>query len=474
MVAQPRFEPATATGYAPLRGRLREMMARGAYSAALAQLVQLARLMPGEPELLDDMARCYWELGDHGTALKLAEIVARDMLRSPAAWGKLGAMALSLGEAARAGAAFEEVLNLAPREVNALAALNRIRVFDRGSHRAKLLRRIARDRRAERRDRATAHNALGRIEDAAGQTRAAFHNFGRAGALSPGRYDAGAMEALVAGLDAVPADRFAPCGPVRGAPRVIFIAGMPRSGTTLVESILMRHGQTGSIGESPALGEVLGAHRAALGGSGAWDWAARTSDAQAARLGRHYLERCAARFPAGLPEVILDKTPLNLFRLGFARRILPGARFVALSRHPLDTGLSCFMTNFHGAHPFSRTLESIGHMTRCAMTATALHEAKLGAVLRRQSYAALVTQPEAQIRALLDHAGLDWDADCLHPEAREGAIGTASLTQARAPISAGALGKWRRYEEEMQPLIQALGGAGWIESWAEEDRRAAG
>lgn len=472
MVAQPRFEPAQVTGYAGLRGKLAKQMARGAYKPALAQLVQLVKLMPEEPELLDDMARCYWQLGDHATALKLTEIVARDMARSPAAWGKLGAMALSLGQENRARTAFEKVLKLAPGEVNALAALNRISVFDRGSRRARLLRRIARDRAADRRDRATAHNALGRIEEAAGQTRAAFHNFGRAKALSAGRYDAVAMEALVEGLESVPAERFAPCGPAQGAQRVVFIAGMPRSGTTLAESILLRHGQTGSIGESTALGDILRDHRAALGATDNWDWASQTNDAQAARLGQRYLEHCAARFPDGLPEAILDKTPLNLFELGFARRILPGARFITLSRHPLDVGLSNFVTNFHAAHPFSKTLEGIGHMIRCAVRATEHYEASLGAAFRRQSFAALVTDPEAQIRALLEHVGLGWNADCLHPEAREGAIGTASLTQVRAPISAGAVGKWQRYEEALQPLVEALGGPGWIARWAAEDARA--
>ncbi|QGX97045.1 sulfotransferase [Roseovarius faecimaris] len=379
-------------------------------------------------------------------------------------------MALSLGDMPKAKAAFEEVLTLAPREVNALAALNRIAPFDRGSARVKRLRQIARDRKAERGARATAYNALGRIEEAAGQTRATFHNFARAKALSPGRYDRDAVEALVSGLSQVPGDGFAPCGTAEDAPRVVFVCGMPRSGTTLVESILLRHPETGSIGESSALGDVLAEHRATLGGAGAWDWVARTDDAQAARLGARYLERCAACFPDGLPGVILDKTPLNLFQLGFASRILPGARFVMLSRHPLDVGLSNFVTNFHAAHPFSRTLESIGHMTRCAARAAVLYEARLGAAFRRQSYAALVTEPEAQVRAMLGHLGLGWEVNCLHPEARDGAIGTASLTQARAPISAGAMGKWRRYEAELQPLIEALG-AGWIDDWAAEDAR---
>ncbi|QGX97046.1 hypothetical protein EI983_01650 [Roseovarius faecimaris] len=90
MGTKPRFEKAQVTGYAALRGAVRGQMARGAYKDALAQLVQLVKVMPEEAGLLDDMAGCYWHLGDHRTALHLTEIVARDLGRDAAAWGKLG------------------------------------------------------------------------------------------------------------------------------------------------------------------------------------------------------------------------------------------------------------------------------------------------------------------------------------------------------------------------------------------------
>ncbi len=93
--------------------------------------------------------------------------------------------------------------------------------------------------------------------------------------------------------------------------------------------------------------------------------------------------------------------------------------------------------------------------------------------MRVQSYAALVTQPEAQVRATLTHLGLDWDPVCLTPEARAGAIRTASTAQVRQPINHAGLAKWRAYEAELTPLVRALGGQGWIDEWERADLAAA-
>ncbi|WP_167853444.1 sulfotransferase family protein [Roseovarius aestuariivivens] len=254
--------------------------------------------------------------------------------------------------------------------------------------------------------------------------------------------------------------REAPAGPARTAgkdePRLVFICGLPRSGTTLVESILAQHPQAESLGESPALARLTDRARA----SDAPD----DRDLRAQNLAMHMARRTTPP-----PQVLIDKTPLNLFELGLARRLFPDARIIFLSRHPLDTGLSNFTTNFHAAHPFSHRLDTIGHMTRAAYRAAAHYATALGPAFRRQSFRALVTSPEPQIRALLMHVGLDWDSACLSPERRAGIVGTASLTQVRAPISTGALNKWTPYRTQLQPLIDALGGWNWIEDWARAD-----
>lgn len=113
------------------------------------------------------------------------------------AWGKLGAMAISIGDLARAQSAFEKTLEIDPKEVKALAALNNIKTFTRNSRRTDTLRKIAKSRKFAAVDRQTAYNALGRIENDAGNVRAAFFNWGRSKAFSPGSFDAKALSAHV-------------------------------------------------------------------------------------------------------------------------------------------------------------------------------------------------------------------------------------------------------------------------------------
>lgn len=458
MTMAPTRGPSAQGAYGPHRPVVTQQIQSGAFKPALALLLTLAKHLPPEPDFLDDLATCYWRLGDHEAALKLAQLVAQDRPDSPAAWARIGAMALSSGDPQMARDAFERVLTLSPRHAGALGTLNRMEPFARKSRRAELLRKIAKSPKASRPDRITAYTALGRIEDHAGQTKAAFFNWSRGKALSEGVFDPDALHARVAAIEtAQPAPPPDPGG--ESFPRMVFIVGLPRSGTTLLESILLRHPDVGSFGETPALQDVRAEVETQVG-----PWPQALSDSAALAAGRAYIDRCAARC-AELSPVMVDKTPLNIFDLGFAARVLPEARFIFAARHPLDVGLSNFSTNYHAAHPFSKTLAGIAEMSTAVRRAALAHQTHLGASLRWQRYSALVSDPETQIRALLDHCGLDWCDACLHPETRKGAVATASLTQVRAQINTGALGKWQRYAAELTPLIEALGGPDAVEAW---------
>lgn len=458
------------TAYSDHRPFIAQHLSKGAYKPALALLLELSRSSSPGPELLDDMATCYWNLGDHGTAIKLTELVANDLGNNALAWGKLGAMAISVGDPVRAETAFENTLKSNPKQANALAALNRIKPFAKNSRRADTLRKIAKSPKYPAADRAAAYNALGRIADDSDNVRAAFFNWNKAKALSPGTYNAADVNTHVA-------DQQRTC-PVIGttdianpdAPRVVFVVGMPRSGTTLLESILSRHPDVGTVGETTTLQDCLDQLRTHIGKPGRWDWFDTLSEDQSKALGQRYLDRCAKLVVTGLPKVVVDKTPLNIFELGFAKRVLPGARFVFMSRHPLDVGVSNFSTNFHAAHPFSKSLASIGNMTQAVSRSAGDYQTKLGRAFRWQSYEALVSSPEPQIRALLDHLDLEWHPACLEPENREGVVRTASVTQVRAKIHTGAVAKWKRFESELDLLVKALGGWEKIEAWSETDR----
>ncbi len=467
MHAHARSAPPRTDPYAALRAPIRALIDQGHFTDALRALLEVYSAFPSNPGLLDDMASCYWNLGDHDTALKLLHLIVQDAPGNTAAWGKIGALLISAGDNDGAAKAFERVLKSNPKSVGALAALNRIDVFARDSRRARLLRKLSQKPGLPSTDRATALNALGRIEDKAGNTTRACGFFRKSKALTPGSYDADAMERHVAAQLRSPVS---PASGPGGGPRVVFVTGLPRSGTTLVERILTRHPEIGTIGESPALQQVLQDIRRRTGDTTGWNWVERVTPEQLEAARTHYLALARQRIGTPLPGFIIDKLPLNCLEMTFAQRLLPGARIVFVSRHPLDLGLSLLSTHFHAAHAFSKTPETIAHMTRAVYTSLADFEDRLGAaIVRRQSYRALVETPEAQIRALLGHVGASWTSACLAPEAGPDMVRTASLTQVRAGINTGALNRRRRYEQELAPLRAALGGQHWIDDWQRAD-----
>ena len=441
-------------------------LAKGDYAAALQVVLPFVETPPIDAAHLDIALTCYWHLGDTGTALALLELAIRLSPESPMVWGKLGAMLLSMGEKDGAAAAFEQTLQLQPRSVTALGALNLITRFGRDSHRARLLRELAKAKGTSPRDRATAWNALGQIEEGAGRYSAAFRCFEKSNAAEPAPFRHKAFEALVDQQEAV----FQPAEPLvaADAPRCIFVVGLPRSGTTLVDSILKRHPLVRSTGEGTQLPTVLAALRKRFPGDGTpWAWlnAAGTEDLRRAQTDFYR----GITPPEGLERpYVVNKLPLSAFDLGFAQRLLPGARFVFMSRHPLDVGLSNFRTNFHETNAFSKTLPGIARMTRALYRSLDDYIPKLGDTLRVQSYSALVADPEPQIRALVAHVGLPWDDACLTPEEGEGAVHTASVLQVREAINLKGLDKWRRYEDQLAPLVTALD-PDWLAQWAARD-----
>ncbi|WP_224815766.1 sulfotransferase [Hasllibacter sp. MH4015] len=299
-------------------------------------------------------------------------------------------------------------------------------------------------------DRAALHFAAAKAKGDLGQGDEAFDHLHKANRLMakafPYGFDSDLAEAraLVADWDVL--EPLAPDGP---ADPVIFVTGLPRSGTTLVEGILAAHPRVGAGGEMPfltrALSEVM--ERLRHGPS--------PQEADLAEAGARYVT-CARR-RVGDAAVIVDKAISTFSRIGHALRALPNARVVLVKRDPRDTGLSLYRNKFpDGLHRYAYNLEAMGHYIRLHDAITDIWQARCPDRVHVVEYEALTAAPEPQIRALLEAVGLPFDPACLAPEGTERRIQTLSFAQARQPIGQGSVAGWERHAEALAPLIAAL------------------
>ncbi|WP_137390677.1 tetratricopeptide repeat-containing sulfotransferase family protein [Rhodoligotrophos defluvii] len=342
------------------------------------------------------------------------------------------------------------IIKLDPRHADSYQRLATMRRL--GEDAMEPLRRILGDKSLPPEQRATAGFALYALLDRRGDYPAAFTALSQANALraeqrpyKPDYHEQLANRVMATFDRDFLASRF---GEGMDEPGPIFILGMPRSGTTLVEQILAAYPQVHPGGERNDLNRLA---RSMSGypeqaGIVASDWA------------RGNALEIFADMRAEAPEkpFATNKAPGNYMFIGLIAWLFPRARIIYCKRDPLDNGLSCFEQNFELDISFSTDLRAFAHAYR-------LHERLMSHWFRASpvpihtvAYEALVREPEPHARALVDYVGLPWDAECLSTEHRDRPIDTASVWQVRQPINAGAIGKWRRYERELAPLIEAL------------------
>ncbi len=236
----------------------------------------------------------------------------------------------------------------------------------------------------------------------------------------------------------------------------IFIIGLPRSGTTLVESILAAHSEVQSGGELPAFPQACIEAVQAQGGPmvSKLAFVQRALGIDPRELGQRYIT--ATRPQTGNRPRFTDKLPLNYLYAGLIRRALPRARFVALMRDPMDSCYAMYKALFTGAYPFSYDLDDLGRYHLAWQRLMRHWRSVLGDALLVIDYEALVTDQEALTRRILDHCGLPWQGACLAFHDRAGAVATASAAQVRRPLYRSSIGKWRHYEQQLRPLARYL------------------
>jgi hypothetical protein len=266
------------------------------------------------------------------------------------------------------------------------------------------------------------------------------------------RHDAAAERASIAAIRGRwTADAMQAASPGHDEEGPIFIVGMPRTGTTLVERMLGRHSEVRSAGELLDFGQSLAAAaRRAQAAHPDLSLVEASLLLDFAALGRDYI--AGAREAAGGSRWFVDKMPVNYIYCGLIRKALPRARIVHLVRDPLDTCYAIFKTQFNQAYPFSCDLDELAdYYITYHRQMQHWHAAMPGEILDVR-YEDLVTDLEPQARRLLDWCGLDWQDAVLSPAANDAPSTTASAAQVREPVHARSVGAWRTHEAALAPL----------------------
>jgi len=243
------------------------------------------------------------------------------------------------------------------------------------------------------------------------------------------------------------------------APDPIFILGMPRAGSTLIEQILASHPLvegTMELPDLPAMVRRLGARKLRSDRSLYPECLAGLDGDALRTLGEEYLERTRVQRKTDRPFFI-DKMPNNWAHVGLIRLILPNAKVIDARRHPLACGFSNFKQHFARGQAFAYSLEEMGAYYRDYVRLMAHFDRVLPGWIHRVIHEQLVDDPETGIRRLLDHLGLPFDPACLRFHETERAVRTASSEQVRRPISREGLEQWRAFEPWLGPLKEALG-----------------
>jgi tetratricopeptide (TPR) repeat protein len=272
-------------------------------------------------------------------------------------------------------------------------------------------------------------------------------------------FDEAALQAEVEGL--LRAQRNLDLKPIQhiaSVPRPVFVCGMPRSGTTLVEQVLGRHSAVTSGGE---LGHAYPEATRAFGSADDMADLAGQPDAKLAAWARRYLA-LVTRDTGAQSGVVTDKSIRTERLFGLIHKALPGAGLIVVRRDPRDVALSIYKNHFAaGTHRYANRLEDIAAVIKLFRQTVAHWKERLPDAIHEIRYEDLVSEPDSRIRELVEMAGLEWEPGCLEGSTQKGTVKTLSLAQVRQPIHAGRREAWRHYEGELQPFLDAWGDEPW-------------
>ncbi|MBV9570578.1 MAG: sulfotransferase [Alphaproteobacteria bacterium] len=456
-----------ALALAPDFSRARHMYAwclfrRAKYERSQGQLEYLLQTDPNNPDYLRLKATAQLMQGDYDGAIVCLEQLVKKAPLLASAWADFGHALRTVGRREEAIAALRRAISLQPGLGGAWWNLASLRTFRFASSDIEIMRQEVKREDLDDDSRVRMHHALGKALEDEQQYAESFAHYARGNALhrKSHPYDARAVTDALSRVKAIFTrelfERRNRCG--RPASDPIFVVGMTRAGSTLIEQILASHPLIEGTKELRIMNSVLTRlndpkSRQALRYP---EVVPALDPDRLQRLGEEYMTLAGPHRKLDRPHFV-DKSPGNFQQVGLIHLILPNAKIIDARRHPLACGFANFRHYFPHGQSFASDLADIGHFYRTYVDQMAHFDGVLPGRVHRVFYEDLVANTEGEVRALLAHCGLPFDERCLKFHETQRSVLTPSSEQVRQPIFTEALAQWRRYEEWLDPLKAALG-----------------
>lgn len=430
---------------------------------AIVEIDRLLSTAPQDPNYRNLKAAALAQIGEYAQAIAIYAELLKQHPEQPKGWMSYGHALKTEGQREESIAAYRRSIEQAPNLGESYWSLANLKTFrftpaDIDAMRAQLARP---DLIAE--DRLHFEFALGKAMEDASAFAASFKHYAEGNRIRRGQivYDPAEITEQVRRNVAFfdEACIKARAGSGSQAPDPIFIVGLPRSGSTLIEQILSSHSAVEGTMELPDLGSIareLGGRKKRGETSAYPEMLAGLSADRVRELGEEYLERTRVQRKSGRPFFI-DKMPQNFFHVGLIHLILPTARIIDARRHPMGACFSAYKQHFARGQGFSYDLADLGRYYGDYARLMDHFDQLLPGRIHRVHYEAMVTDTVAETRRLLDYCGLPFEEQCLRFYENTRAVRTASSEQVRRPIFSDGVDHWRNFEEWLEPLKMALG-----------------
>jgi predicted Zn-dependent protease len=427
-------------------------------AGALAQVERLLLKEPRNPGYRNLQAAILAHLGDYAESIAVYEKVLAEFAQQPKIWMSYGHALKTARRLPDSIAAYRRAIALEPTLGEAYWSLANLKTVSFSAQDTEAMRAALTRQNLADEDRLHFEFALGKaLEDEAAYADSfAHYAAGNALRRELHPYSADDNSAFVRRSKALFTAEFFAARAAGGsqAPDPIFIVGLPRAGSTLLEQILASHSQVEGTMELPNVPMI--ARELAHGEAGFLDAVAALGETQRTALGERYLEDTRVQRKTEAPYFI-DKMPNNCLYIGLIHLMLPRAKIIDVRRHPLGCCLSGYKQHFARGQNFAYALEDIGRYYADYVELMAHVDAVLPGRVHRVHYESLIGDTEREVRRLLEFCGLPFEASCLSFHENDRAVRTASSEQVRRPIFREGLDHWKHYEPWLGPLRSALG-----------------